>query len=442
MTAHKYKLLFFLLFSFHFLTHGQVVIFTAMEPPGPIGPRFLYQIDLSTCEFCLILPTPLPSFVKDVLVLPNGDVIVSGVGSSQIFSPPNPTAIGTIPGTWETSIVHPNGTIYVSSGSSLLTYDPVSNTTTFIGNFPSGLEIDAFFLEGNTLYGFGYAGPGTRPIYEINLSNPSQSVLYTPFSLAISGATTAGGQIITTWVGGGVTPKSDFNVFDLTTNSWTNICQTPMVSISDFAELPPGLPTPTCQCTSDAGTPTSSAATVCGQADFVPVFNNNQTLDPNDGVNYILYTNASDPLGSILFQNSTGVFPFIPPLSEGVTYYVARIVGNEVNGQVDLTDSCLDVSPPIAVIWRPLPQLVSMSVTSPDMCEGQCQEVTVISTGFPPFSLTWAIAQGGTNITPGYTVSGQNANTIVFEACVPNNATPGQMEVVICQISDAYCTNP
>jgi hypothetical protein len=436
----KSTVFFLALFLAPKMAWSQVIIFTAQYPPN--GDRYLFQIDLSTCQYCPILPLPV-GVNSEVLVLPNGNVIVSGTGSSQVYSPPSPTPISSIPGFWNAAILHPNGNVYVTDNYTLMIYDPASNTTTNIGNFPPGVAIDAFFIQGATLYGFGYAGPGTRPVYQIDLINPAQSVQLIPFVGSVSSATSAPtGQIITSWVGGGGTGGLDFMFFNLSTFTSTIQCQTPLVLVHGMSALPTGTPVPSCVClSSSAGTAVNPNANACVPLAYTASFNNDAQLDPDDAVSYILYTDAANPTTSVLFQNNTGVFPYIPPLMVGVTYYVSRIVGNTTSGQVLLTDPCLDISLPITLVWRTTPQFISMTGSSTDLCPGQCQDITLQVNGTPPFSIGWQLQQSGSVVTPTQFLGGFSSNTISFQACAPQNGPLGPLNLVLCGLVDAFCIN-
>ncbi|MFN0215810.1 MAG: hypothetical protein ACKVT2_16245 [Saprospiraceae bacterium] len=114
---------------------------------------------------------------------------------------------------------------------------------------------------------------------------------------------------------------------------------------------------------------------------------------------YILFSDPGDTLGSIVSISNTPSFFFDPSvMQEGVTYYIAAIAGQEINGDVDLSDRCLDVSnAAVPVTWRPKPS-VSFSIDNPDVCNGDCVNVLLEFTGDPPFSLTYATPFTGQTI--------------------------------------------
>ena len=423
--------------------YGQIVIFTARLGPNP--PQYVFQIDLATCTFCPILENPVGT-IQETLVLPNGNVVVSTqLGSVSVYEPPNPNPIATVPGPyWFGSLIHPNGNIYVTAGGQLGIFDPVNNTVTNIGPFPPSVQPYDLFLVGSTMYAFCEVvvnGVAVRQVYEVNLTNPAASTLVyanVPNSL-YTAATAASGQIISTVnIGGNV----DFVEYNFSTNSWTPICNTPLTFIQGLSILPPGVPVPACACLlSSAGTPTVTTANVCVPNAYTATFNNNTQLDPDDAVGYILFTDPANPIGSVLAQNNTGVFPFVPPLVAGTTYYVSRVVGNLVNGQINLNDPCLDISPEIAVIWRPKPTLVSLTTPSGNICGGACGTVELTLSGTPPFTYSWQVQQGGNVLTPLQFVFNSFVNPTTFQACTPVGTT-GAVNVVICSVQDLYCQSP
>ncbi|MEO1258901.1 MAG: hypothetical protein AAFZ15_08880 [Bacteroidota bacterium] len=410
---------------------------------GSTGPKYIFQIDLATCEFCIVSEATFGPTVDGILTLPDGNVIVSENGFNQVFDPPNPVPIATINENWEAAIIHPNGNIYVSNGPSLLLFDPITNTTTFIGSFPPPLGIDAFYFVGNTLYGLGYEGPGTRPIYEIDINDPSASTQIIPFINDINdSATLPNGDVIVTDKGGGITQQTDFILFDPVTYDTTFLCEDPDLFVYAISALPAGAPPSPCICfPNSAGTPATSTVLRCAPLGYTAIFNNDALLDYNDIVQYILYTDPNNPLTSILIQSNSPFFPFEPPLQLGVTYYIARVVGDEVNGQVDLTDDCTDVSPPIAITWNPEPELLSITSGSAGLCPGKCEDITLEVSGTPPFSFNYEVVQGGTVISPLTTVSGQSTNTITYEVCLPVGTGNGPVEIIICRLVDAFCVN-
>jgi hypothetical protein len=130
----------------------------------------------------------------------------------------------------------------------------------------------------------------------------------------------------------------------------------------------------------------------------------------------------------------------VPPLVVGTTYYVSRVVGNVLNGQINLNDPCLDISPPIAVIWRPKPTVIALATSSTDLCPGDCITITANLSGTPPFFINGQFQQNGTGITPQI-VNFSSTNPAIYTVCAPVNALSGAINYVICGLLDQFCEN-
>lgn len=150
---------------------------------------------------------------------------------------------------------------------------------------------------------------------------------------------------------------------------------------------------------------------------------------------YILFSDPSDTLGSILFLNETPSFAFDPAvMQEGIPYYITAIAGNQLNGHVDLSDRCLDISDnAIPATWWPKPTVV-FSTNDPDVCQGECFDAHIEFSGEPPFMLTYSS-----------TYSGQMTKTFfgpigTIQLCVPGNVMPGDLNIQALKLTDKYCT--
>ncbi|MBL7795089.1 MAG: hypothetical protein JNJ90_01190 [Saprospiraceae bacterium] len=188
-------------------------------------------------------------------------------------------------------------------------------------------------------------------------------------------------------------------------------------------------------CTTDAGVIAGNPQTICGEVPASVATAEQTVLDSNDMLQYILFADPSDTLGSILATSTAPTFPFDPATMQmGVTYYIAAIAGNDLNGTVDLNDPCLDISNAIPVTWQPLPTVV-FSVANPDICAGSCTDITTTFTGTPPFVLTYISPAGPVTQTfPGYTG--------VFQVCTPPGSLPGSLIVQATALTDAWCACP
>ena len=106
-----------------------------------------------------------------------------------------------------------------------------------------------------------------------------------------------------------------------------------------------------CDCDSDAGNMATELLEICGDGQTTAVNDGTEFLDGNDVLVYFLHTNSGTSLGTILDENQTGIFSFLPSMTYGDTYYISAVVGNAIGTSVDLFDDCLNVAIGQSVIW-------------------------------------------------------------------------------------------
>lgn len=405
------------------------------------GNGFLWQLDPNTCAICPVLDLA-GAIVRETLILPNGDVLEMNNSSTNRYDPPSNNVIAIIAGLYTGGLVHPNGTIYLNSTGSLYTFDPSNNTVTLVGNFPPNYAVYELFYFNGQLYGMADFFNGINNeivLLQINTANPGASVpIQTPPANYFWATSTPGGTV---YVENSLTPVA-IHTYDVTNNSVTVVCTGIPVSggIRGLTAAPAGTPELSCICFSAAGTPVANTVNGCVPLPLSVGFNNDATKDYNDVVRYILYSDLNNPLGSIIQNNTTPNFPFTPPIQADVTYYVARVVGNNLNGSFDPQDSCLDLSSAVTVIWRPKPTVLTLSGGG-DLCAGECQTFAITLNGTPPFSYSWQVQQNGNVLVPTQVAFNVNDNPSNFQACIPNIAGPGPAQVVICSVTDAFCSN-
>jgi hypothetical protein len=328
-----------------------------------------------------------------------------------------------------------NDLMYIYTTSGLYVLDPVTNQLNFVGPWPAAMP--ALFFE---FYEFGgqvyiiQMGVGIRAIWQVDLQNPQNSVFIqnTPFVIySMQGATSVNDSVY-------VADIYWLVKYDPVSNTFVQECFLPSMdiffsSLTSLGFLPAGLPPPPCICITQAGSMVAGAFNPCGATPVQAAHNGNAVLDGNDLRRFILFSDPADTLGSILFTASSPVFNFAPPLQYGQTYYIAAIAGNNLNGNVDLNDPCLNISNAVTVLWHPLPT-VALSVANPDVCPGACTAVTATFTGTPPFTLTYT-ASGLGPVTQTFP-----SNTGSFQVCVPANAPSGGFSVEATGLADGFCT--
>lgn len=112
-----------------------------------------------------------------------------------------------------------------------------------------------------------------------------------------------------------------------------------------------------CDCTTFSGTMSSVPITVCEDEPLFSLNNEDEALDGNDILVYILHDNNGATLGTILDENTTGTFVFdASAMTYGTTYYISAVAGNNNGGTIDLMDGCLSVAAgtPISFVQNPV----------------------------------------------------------------------------------------
>jgi len=405
------------------------------------GQTYVIMIDLATCTRCDVLVLPLTPN-SDLSVLPDGRIVlVSNGPSSQLllYTPPSPTptTVSVDPPFHLNGSLWYNGLLYVSGLNGLYVFDPVTNQVTHLGNWPAGMQHSYELYEINgQLYAMG-TGQGPVPIWLVNINFPSNSTFVQNvqgIGNPVNSLTSSGPFIF-------FSTQSSIYSYNQTNNTSFALCSLVSLGITGnnlhgMSYLPDGVSHPTsCDpCTTYAGTLTPGTSNFCvNEAAQVP-HSGNEVLENDDLLQFILFTDPADTLGSILAVGNTPQFSFVsPPMQTGVVYHVAAIAGNDLNGNVDLADTCLSVSNAAQIIWRPLPS-VSFSAANTDICPGQCATVTAEFTGSPPFILTYTTPFSGP-VSQTFSTS-----PAMFQVCAPAGAQAGPVSVQATELSDAWCT--
>jgi len=434
LTWHRVLLLAAVLLFQSYSLLGQIIyglVFTNSQ-------TYFYKFNLSTCEFCAITPPLGTGGGADIIMLPNGQILRLGSSIQKMEAPPSSTVL------WESfpgflcGQLTPAGLVYLSDFTGLSIYDPATNNITFIGNWPGTISTvrEIFYING-VLYGNATnTNNGQSVLVQINTSDPSQTTIISPMPNVWGGE----GGIWNGNAGVFYTQNANDIYFHNPTNgSNTLVCDLPNnLSTTGLTAPPPGLPEYPCivTCTTDAGTlPAGGPYNICtnGTLNFPP--STGTTLDANDLLRYILFSNPADTAGSIVAVSATPSFTFAPPMQTGVTYYIAAMAGNGVNGNIDLNDPCLDFSNALQVTWRPLPA-VSFSVAggNTNVCSaGDCRTLTATFTGTPPFTLSYTAL--GSTFTQTF-----SGNTGTFQVCVPAGTPTGPLQVQATALTDGWCT--
>ncbi|MDX2135431.1 MAG: hypothetical protein SFV52_11605 [Saprospiraceae bacterium] len=404
----------------------------------------IYKLNTETCEICLILdvgPSTPDYLLNDLVVLPDGDILVLTEDGVFRFNPPSSAPVWSSTDEYIGAYLAPDGLVYLSTtgvngyDAGLSVFDPATNTITFVGYWPTAMIVQEFFLQNGILYAHAAQGPGNwvNKVVQVDLVNPGNTVIVQntpPFNLA--GGTNGG------FANGGFSTQIFANPglyqYFVSTNSYTLKCNfAPNLGLFGLTDLPPGLAEDPCVCSTDAGSVVPLQFNPCGTNSVTVPYNNDAQLESGDLLQYVLFTNPADTLGSILVQSNSPFIPFNPALMQpGVTYYIATIAGNNLNGNVDLNDPCVDFSNAVQVIWRPRPTVV-LTVLNPNACPGACLTVSATFTGSPAFILTYT-APG-----LGPTIQTFTSNSGTFQVCLPPNAPVGSGTITATALADAFC---
>ncbi|MBK9016440.1 MAG: hypothetical protein IPM82_21525 [Saprospiraceae bacterium] len=182
-----------------------------------------------------------------------------------------------------------------------------------------------------------------------------------------------------------------------------------------------------CQCTTDAGTMSSNTLSACVGSTVTATHNDDEVLDGNDSLIFVLHSSNGNSLGTVYGSNATGQFGLVPPMVAGTTYYISAVAGNGLaNGNVDLLDPCLSVAFGQPVVFNALPQ-ASIS-SNQEICMGEAATIAFALTGNAPFDVVYSDGSQNftlTNILTGHTMSvSPSATTTYSLVSTTDNNTP------------------
>lgn len=264
------------------------------------------------------------------------------------------------------------------------------------GNCTDDDEVTVNFNELPTTGAVTYNCDGTNDNYTVSFSVSGGTAPYT-----IPGGTVTSGTFTSVPI-----PSGQNYTFTITD---TNGCTASPVTGSF-----------NCDCATDAGQMSLQELTACEGNTISAQHLGGQNLDANDVAAYVLHTNSGTMLGTVLAQNTTGIFGFQVGMNYGTTYYVSFVVGNNLNGQPDPADPCLSVAPGQPVIFYQNPIVNAgadidtcgltltlngsatigtgqWTFTGTGLTLSDVQNPTATATATAPgtFTLTWSVTENG-----------------------------------------------
>jgi gliding motility-associated-like protein len=177
---------------------------------------------------------------------------------------------------------------------------------------------------------------------------------------------------------------------------------------------------------------------LCAGEDFsvTNLFNNDQTLDPDDVLGFILHDSPGPGLGTIYATSTDANFSFPVGLDISQTYYISAIAGNnDGSGNVDVNDPCLSVSPGVEVQFYELAFISDVLQTA--VCEDDCIEWALEFDGIAEYFFEYEITTpGGTSTEVFSTFESLDTLTI----CPADlGVTDGVIELIPVSLEDATC---
>lgn len=413
--------------------YGQIIYFSNLN--GQI-----YSLNISTCATSFVTSA---SAYNDMAV--GTGTTYYGLFGNEVYSINASTGTSTFIASVGDPIVTglevgPTGTIYVL-GANLFAVNPTTGVVTTVGSLPNGwVSAGDMVYLGGQFYATVYQPAGPDLLINVNINNPALS---TVVNSNLPGFLVAGAGVNNPncpkmywfdFTGG----NSNIWEYDVNNQTWTQVCPG-FPFPAGGAGTPSGYSFPfNCSvCTTNAGSIDPDPLQFCVANPAAIPFNNDATLDGDDLLQFILCSNPANPTGSVLATSNTPSFAYNAAYTPGQTYYVAAIAGNNVSGNVDLSDPCFDISNVVPIVWRPKPA-VSFSGPAGPFCAGECVTLGVNFTGTGPFSLEATVLFSGTplnNIAQTF-----NSSPASVTVCVPPALPNGTISVQATTLTDAFCT--
>ncbi|MFK7776033.1 MAG: gliding motility-associated C-terminal domain-containing protein [Saprospiraceae bacterium] len=147
-----------------------------------------------------------------------------------------------------------------------------------------------------------------------------------------------------------------------------------------------------CNCTTFSGTMDLTPLSICEGEEAVASHNSDEVFDGDDMLEFVLHDGNGTSLGTVFSTNNLPVFTFQVGMQYGATYYISAIVGNDLNGNVDVSDPCLSVSQGTPVVFNSLPTATISGDAS--ICAGEPADLIFNMIGNGPFDIIYQLSDG------------------------------------------------
>ncbi|MCF8247770.1 MAG: gliding motility-associated C-terminal domain-containing protein [Saprospiraceae bacterium] len=184
-----------------------------------------------------------------------------------------------------------------------------------------------------------------------------------------------------------------------------------------------------CNCATDAGDMDPAVVIVCGDGPVNVGAATAVNLDADDILQYVLRPDNFGIITTILATSNSPTFSFLPSMNYGATYYISAIAGNDdLSGNVDLNDNCLNVSQGTPVVFYAIPTAILSG--NAQICEGASTNLSVQLTGLGPWTIVYQTATGQpTTVTatssPYSIIVSPTSNSVYSLVSVSNNFCTG-----------------
>ncbi|MCB0533794.1 MAG: gliding motility-associated C-terminal domain-containing protein [Saprospiraceae bacterium] len=145
-----------------------------------------------------------------------------------------------------------------------------------------------------------------------------------------------------------------------------------------------------CSCVTSAGTMDQTPLLLCSGDTATSSLATAFFVAPGDTLLYVLVTNPSPGLWTILASSPNPTFTFDPgSMVAGTPYFIVALAGNVAPGGLDMNDPCLSYALGNRVTWQPQGNIQLGSDGT--ICQGDTVTLAVLFSGNPPFDFIYQI---------------------------------------------------